>query len=207
GGVWEQQLLFDVTAYDFELDETIVIQRTPDGAEYFVNAGNTSQKGLEARVSWAPTMNSSLLSAFKIWTSYTYNHYRFEEYIQDGNDYSGNRLTGVAPTIALLGIDMAFKKVYVNVTANYTDAIPLNDANTEYADYYFLLGGRLGYRTNLKNVLPFEVFAGIDNALDEKYSLGNDLNAIGGRYYNAASPRNYYVGLNFGFFPPKKGTR
>jgi iron complex outermembrane receptor protein len=207
GGLWKQQLLFDVNAYDFELDETIVIQRTSSGAEYFVNAGNTSQKGLEARVTWAPTMNSSLLSALKIWTSYTYNHYRFEEYIQDGNDYSGNRLTGVAPTIALLGIDMTFQKVYLNITTNYTDAIPLNDANTEYADYYLLLGGRLGYRTTLKNVLPFEVFAGIDNALDETYSLGNDLNAIGGRYYNAASPRNYYIGLNFGFFPPKKGTR
>jgi iron complex outermembrane receptor protein len=207
GGLWKQQLLFDVNAYDFELDETIVIQRTSSGAEYFVNAGNTSQKGLEARVTWAPTMNSSLLSALKIWTSYTYNHYRFEEYIQDGNDYSGNRLTGVAPTIALLGIDMTFQKVYLNITTNYTDAIPLNDANTEYSDYYLLLGGRLGYRTTLKNVLPFEVFAGIDNALDETYSLGNDLNAIGGRYYNAASPRNYYIGLNFGFFPPKKGTR
>jgi iron complex outermembrane receptor protein len=191
GGLWKQQLLFDVNAYDFELDETIVIQRTSSGAEYFVNAGNTSQKGLEARVTWAPTMNSSLLSALKIWTSYTYNHYRFEEYIQDGNDYSGNRLTGVAPTIALLGIDMTFQKVYLNITTNYTDAIPLNDANTEYSDYYLLLGGRLGYRTTLKNVLPFEVFAGIDNALDETYSLGNDLNAIGGRYYNAASPRNY----------------
>jgi iron complex outermembrane recepter protein len=199
GGLWKQQLLFDVNAYDFELDETIVIQRTSSGAEYFVNAGNTSQKGLEARVTWAPTMNSSLLSALKIWTSYTYNHYRFEEYIQDGNDYSGNRLTGVAPTIALLGIDMTFQKVYLNITTNYTDAIPLNDANTEYSDYYLLLGGRLGYRTTLKNVLPFEVFAGIDNALDETYSLGNDLNAIGGRYYNAASPRNYYIGLNFGF--------
>ncbi|HMG91527.1 MAG TPA: TonB-dependent receptor [Chryseolinea sp.] len=206
GGFWKQQLLFDVSTYDFELDETIVIQRTPDGAEYFVNAGNTSQKGVEARVTWTPTMNSSFLSGLKIWTSYTYNHYRFEEYIQDGNDYSGNRLTGVAPTIALLGIDMTLQKVYLNVTTNYTDAIPLNDANTEYADYYFLLGGRVGYRTNLKNVLPFEIFAGIDNALDETYSLGNDLNAIGGRFYNAAAPRNYYFGLNFGFLPRKKGT-
>ena len=43
--------------------------------------------------------------------------------------------------------------------------------------------------------------------LDEKYSLGNDLNAIGGRYYNAAAPINYYFGLNLGFFPPKKDTR
>jgi iron complex outermembrane receptor protein len=207
GGFWKRQLLFDVNAYDFELDETIVIQRNSDGAEYFVNAGNTSQKGIEARVTWTPTLNSSFLSGLKIWMSYTYNHYRFEEYIQDGNDYSGNRLTGVAPTIALLGIDMTFQKVYLNVTSNYTDAIPLNDANTEYAEHYLLLGGRVGYRTKLKDVLPFELFAGIDNALDEKYSLGNDLNAVGGRYYNAAAPRNYYVGLNFGFMPPKKGSR
>jgi iron complex outermembrane receptor protein len=39
------------------------------------------------------------------------------------------------------------------------------------------------------------VYAGIGNLLNEKYSLGNDLNAIGNRYYNAAAPRNYYVGL------------
>ncbi|HEY5916759.1 MAG TPA: TonB-dependent receptor [Chryseolinea sp.] len=207
GGFWKQQLLFDVNAYDFELDETIVIQRTSSGAEYFVNAGNTSQKGVEARVTWAPTITSSFLSAFKLWMSYTYNHYRFEEYVQDGNDYSGNRLTGIAPTIALLGVDVTLQRLYVNITMNYTDAIPLNDANTEYADDYILLGARLGYRTTLSKVLPFEIFAGVDNALDEKYSLGNDLNAIGGRYYNAAAPINYYFGLNFGFFPPKKDTR
>ena len=147
------------------------------------------------------------MSALKIWLSYTYNHYRFEEYIQDGNDYSGNRLTGVAPTIALMGIDMTFQKLYLNLTANFTDAIPLNDANTEYARDYFLLGGRIGYRTILSKVMPCEIFVGVDNSLDEKYSLGNDLNAVGGRYYNAAAPKNYYFGLNFGFFPPKKGTR
>lgn len=206
GGLWKQQLLFDINGYDFELDETIVIQRTPDGADYFVNAGNTSQKGIEARVTWVPHISSSFLTAFKLWTSYTYNHYRFEDYVQDGNDYSGNRLTGVAPTVALVGLDLTFKKIYLNVTSNYTDAIPLNDANSEYADHYILLGARVGYRANL-SALPFEVFAGADNLLDEKYSLGNDLNAAGGRYYNAAAPRNYYVGLNLGPLLAKKGNK
>ena len=42
-----------------------------------------------------------------------------------------------------------------------------------------------------------DAFGGIDNAFDKVYSLGNDLNAIGGRYYNAAAPRNFYVGLKF----------
>jgi iron complex outermembrane recepter protein len=207
GGFWKQQLLFDINGYDFELDETIVIQRTSDGAEYFVNAGNTSQKGIEARITWAPQTGSSFLTAFKMWTSYTYNHYRFEEYVQDGNDYSGNRLTGVAPTIALFGLDLTFNKVYLNITTNYTDAIPLNDANTEYAESYFLLGGRVGYRADQNKTFPIEVFAGVDNVLDEKYSLGNDLNAVGGRYYNAAAPRNFYVGVNLGVFPSKKSSQ
>jgi len=204
GGLWKQQVVFDLNAYNFQLDETIVIQRTADGAEYFVNAGETSQRGIELKLSWMPHIESKFLSAVKVWTSYTYNHYRFEDYVQDGNDYSGNRLTGVAPTIALFGTDLTFRKIYFNVTANYTDAIPLNDANSEYASSYFLLGGRLGYRTIFSDRFPFEIFTGIDNALDERYSLGNDLNAVGGRYYNAAARANYYVGVSLGLFGAKK---
>lgn len=203
GSALKQRLQFDVTAYDFQLDETIVIQRTADGAEYFVNAGETSQRGLEAKLSWVPDLGSGFISMFKIWTSYTYNHYRFSDYVQDGNDFSGNRLTGIAPTIALVGADVSFAGCYVNLTANYTDAIPLNDANSEYASEYLLFGGRLGYKGTFTKNFPFEVFSGIDNALDKRYSLGNDLNAVGGRYYNAAARRNFYVGITLSPFLKK----
>jgi iron complex outermembrane receptor protein len=37
--------------------------------------------------------------------------------------------------------------------------------------------------------------AGVDNLLNQTYSLGNDINAFGGRYFNAAAKRNYFVGL------------
>jgi iron complex outermembrane recepter protein len=194
GSIAKGQIRYDIAAYDFRLDETIVIQRTADGAEYFVNAGETSQRGLEATVTWQPNLASKLLD-ISLWTSYTYNHYRFKNYENDGNDFSGNRLTGVAPTIVLWGVDFSISKFYFNATANYTDALPLNDANTEYASEYFLLGARIGYRSPTERNIRFEVFTGIDNALDKKYSLGNDLNAVGGRYYNAAAPRNYYIGL------------
>lgn len=195
GNLAKRQLHYDVSAYDFRLDETIVIQRTTDGAEFFVNAGKTSQRGLEATLSWTPNLNSKFITAFSLWSSYTYNRYRFKNYANDGTDFSGKRLTGVAPTIALWGIDITVKKIYANITANYTDALPLNDANTQYASDYFLLGGRIGYRSTVSKNFAFEVFGGIDNALDKRYSLGNDLNAIGGRYYNTAAPRNFYVGL------------
>ena len=39
-------------------------------------------------------------------------------------------------------------------------------------------------------------YAGADNLLDEMYSLGNDINAVSNRFYNAAPRRNYYVGLS-----------
>ncbi len=195
GSLLDQQLMFDVTGYDFKLDETIVIQRTADGAEYFVNAGETSQRGIEAKVTWSPSMTNKIFTDFKIWSSYTYNHYRFADYVQDDVNYSGNRLTGIAPTIAVFGADATIWKFYFNITASYTDAIPLNDANTDYASEYFLLGSRIGYKTKLTANLPIEIFAGIDNALDKTYSLGNDLNAIGGRYFNAAPGRNFFGGV------------
>ncbi len=104
----------------------------------------------------------------------------------------------MAPAIFVFGTDIQFKKkFYINLTGNFSDRLPLNDANTDIAREYFLLGTRLGYK--LLGRLPLDIFAGIDNAFDQKYSLGNDLNAVGGRYYNAAPGRNYFAGISVRF--------
>jgi iron complex outermembrane receptor protein len=199
GSLLNHHLLFDAAFFIFKLDETIVIQREEDGADYFVNAGKTDQRGIEARVTWNQVMEGSTFSLFNAWVSYAYSHFRFSDYVQDGVDYSGNRLTGVAPTVATVGLDATIWKFYANATVAYVDAIPMNDANTEYSDEYVLAGGRIGFKTKFGKHVPIEVFTGIDNALDKRYSLGNDLNAVGGRYYNAAPGRNYYAGLTFRF--------
>ena len=190
------QLDAGLSLYNFELKDAIVIQRDATGADYFVNAGGTTQEGAELMVAWSSKLELKKLALLKIWSSYTYNHYRFSNYVNDGINYSGNALTGVAPTILVGGADIQWRNgLYVNLTANYTDRLPLNDANTDYASDYFLVGGRVGYRWARR--LPIEFFAGVDNALDQRYSLGNDLNAAGGRYYNAAAPRNYFAGIVF----------
>jgi iron complex outermembrane recepter protein len=200
GKLLHNQLSFDVAAYNFNLKETIVIRREEDGAEYFVNAGSTAQKGLEVQLAWMPQLaEHSLLSNIKVWTSVTLNNYQFKDYAKDTISYAGNKLTGVAPQIYVAGLDLSFRfGVYTNITFNHTDAIPLNDANSDYASAYNLLGGRLGYRKSWSK-LSLDLFAGVDNALNEKYSLGNDLNAIGKRYYNAAPTINFYSGVKIGF--------
>ncbi|HMC84261.1 MAG TPA: hypothetical protein VKI61_01995, partial [Chitinophagaceae bacterium] len=74
--------------------------------------------------------------------------------------------------------------------------IPMNDANTDFASSYNLLGTRIGYRKIFSSVMV-NVFAGADNLFNMHYSLGNDINAAAGRYYNAAPGVNYYGGLSF----------
>jgi len=193
-GKFLKQFDFSIAAYDFEMKNAIVIQRAADGADYFVNAGSTVQKGLEGFLGWNHTMNG-FINSLRIFTSVTINHYRFKEYEQSGVDYSGNPLTGVAPDIIVGGLDINTKPgLYLNITTNYTDHIPLSDAADQYAADYVLLGSRIGMKRSIKKV-HYEIFAGIDNALDQKYSLGNDLNAAGGRYYNVAAGRNYFAGL------------
>ena len=197
GNLLDRKLGYDVAIYDFKLRNTIVVQRNEEGADYFVNAGKTSQRGIEAMVFFEMANEEEFLSRFRIWASYAYQHYRFKKYAPLDADYSGNALTGVAPTIFSGGLDVNLhEKLSTNLTVNYVDHIPLNDANTAFAEAYVLLGLRAGWNTTLPRANRLEVFAGIDNAFDEIYSLGNDLNAFGGRYYNAAMPRNYYAGIS-----------
>jgi iron complex outermembrane receptor protein len=130
-----------------------------------------------------------------IWSSLTINNYEFKKYTQAGQDFSGNSLTGIPPQVAVFGFDLRLKSgLYVNATSFYTDKIPLNDGNTAFASSYWSVGAKVGYNGRWGRV-PIEPFAGINNALNETYSLGNDLNAVGGRYYNAAAPRNYFLGI------------
>ena len=47
-----------------------------------------------------------------------------------------------------------------------------------------------------ESAYKLEIFAGADNLFNTKYSLGNDINAAAGRYYNAAAGVNYFAGIS-----------
>jgi len=192
-------------AYLFQLSDAITIRRNEDGGEYFVNAGGARQKGFEFNFSYSPQLGEgNFISALRLWTTATINRYTFSNYVKDTISYSGNKLTGVSPNIVVVAGDIVFNdNIYCNVTSSFTDRIPLDDANTAFANQYFLLGARVGYRPSIKKI-SMDIFAGADNLLNQTYSLGNDLNAQGSRYYNAAAGRNYYFGLKFKFNNPVK---
>lgn len=184
---------FQLALYDFQLSDAIVLQRDSSGADYYINGGDTHQRGIELNGTWNHSW-STFVKSLRITTSVAYQPYRFGNYVNDGNDYSGNPITGVPAVNVVVGADAELKNgFYARTTFTYVDRISLNDAATDYASAYFLAGARLGLKLNGK--LPLDAYAGVDNAFNQRCSLGNDLNAAGKRYFNAAPPANFYVGL------------
>ena len=200
GDLLKHHLQIDVNVYEFNLTNAIVRRVADNGGEYFVNAGGTQQKGLEAAVAYYLFRDKKqFISSLKIWSSLTLNDYNFKNYKMGNADYTNHELTGVPKEIWVSGIDIeTIKGFYLNTTYNYTSKLPLTDANNFYAADYHLLQCKLGYKHAFKKTM-MEVFAGADNILNENYSLGNDINAVGNRFYNAAPLRNYFAGIGVGF--------
>lgn len=186
---------FDAALYSFSLSNAIVRRNNAAGAEYFVNAGGTSQNGAELMIKyqWLAHPHGSL-KALRTWMSFSYQPYTFSDYRQGAVEYAGNRLTGVPRTILVTGVDLLMKRWYLNCSVNAASSLPLTDANDAIAEPYQLVQVKLGYRLS-----RFEVYAGADNILDQRYSLGNDINAAGKRYYNPAPSFNIFAGFRVSF--------
>jgi iron complex outermembrane receptor protein len=189
---------FDVAVYQFRLKQTIVRRSVESGAEYFINAGATNQKGLEAQIGYNLVIPkpSNFWQNLRIWNSTTVTNYRFKNYQQGAADVSGNRVTGVPPLVVVTGFDAETRVgLYAHVTHQFIDKFPLDDANTAKSDIARMLNATIGFRKVFAKRWTVDAFVSGDNLLDQTYSLGYDLNAFGGRYYNAAPRRNFTGGL------------
>ncbi len=200
GRVAKQRIWLDANIFYFQLKDAIVQRRDASGADFFTNAGSTRQWGIELASRYTP-LQQNLNFRWQPWFSYTYHPFEYRDFTQLEADYSGNRIPGIARQTVAAGLDLeVFQKATVHLTYQYVDPIFLNDANSAKATAYQLLGAKLGavlYKWNSKKGNTGEIswFAGADNLLNQNYSLGNDINAVGGRYYNAAARRNYFTGI------------
>ncbi len=203
GSSVDNRFEYDAAVYYFKLQQAIVRRTDNVGAEYFVNAGGTNQKGVELSAGYSLIRNpSACISLVKLSSGFTFNDYIFTNYRVDNTDYSNNELTGVPKYNWVSGLDINTSKgFYFHTTFTYISKLPLNDANDAYAKAYNLLQGKIGWKGKIGSTTTLELYGGADNILNEKYSLGNDINAVppAKRYYNPSPLRNYYGGLILGF--------
>ncbi|MER3499010.1 MAG: TonB-dependent receptor [Chitinophagaceae bacterium] len=193
------KLYSELTAFYYRLKNAIVQRRDSSNADYFINAGSTKQKGIEWLLAYQLFQLPGFVSCSDLRLSYTFNQFSYQQFKQLNNDYSGKKLPGVAPNTLNLAASFVTKTNF-SLGANYffSNKIFLNDLNSEKTKAYHLVSAKLNYTFINKN-WKIDFFAGAENLLDETYSLGNDINAAGGRYYNAAAKRNFYAGLTTSF--------
>ena len=186
----DETMYLDASVFYYKLNNAIVSNTDANGEQYYTNSGGTNQPGFELYFTdWLIRQNtSSFIRGLQFNESATIDKFRFST--------THNQLTGVPEQVYVTSVQVNFpQQLFVYAEHNYTARIPLNDANSAFAPAYNLLAAKVGWKHSLSRKSNFEIYGGVDNILNEKYSLGDDLNAVGGRYYNAAALRNYYVGM------------
>jgi iron complex outermembrane recepter protein len=203
---FNKRLYLEVIGFYFELENAIVDRKDSSNNDYYVNAGSSTQKGIESQLSYQLLPSAfGLINSARIWAAYTLDNFTYGDFKKANVDYDGKHFPGVANNTFTGGVDLNSRPgIFLHLTYYYSDKMPLDDANTSYAGAYQLVGGRIGYATTLQK-LYLTFFTGVNNAFNAKYSLGDDINAAAGRYYNAAPTANYFVGLTLNYNQsPKK---
>jgi len=190
----KHQIYFDINVFYFRLQNTIVERRDSSGGDYYLNSGSTTQAGVEAYLKYK-VIAAKQLNTF-LWLGYSGYSFHYEKFVQLTTDYSGKALPGTPNNTISAGVSLALNVgLYADVNNYFCDRIALNDANTAYSASYNLLGCKIGYKKAMRKYF-FDIYAGANNILNQEYSLGNDINAINGRYYNTAPLLNYYAGIS-----------
>ncbi|MGN8072706.1 TonB-dependent receptor [Mucilaginibacter sp. SG564] len=200
----DETMFLDVSAFYYRISNAIVRRVNADETEHYINAGGTNQPGVELSFTdWLIRPNSThFVRGLQFNESYTLSKFTFRNYVDavTNASYSGNNLTGVPQNVFVSSLQLRVPyNLSVFAQHNYTSKIPLNDGNTVYAGSYNLLQAKVSWQPTIGHTTHLEIYAGADNILNQKYSLGNDLNAVGNRYYNASPLRNYTVGMGVVF--------
>ena len=186
------RLQYELAFYTVNVTNGLVSFERPDGVVFFTNAGKTSRNGVEMLVEWVP--DASLSAMF----SYTYQDFRFDKFILDGDDFSGNVEPGTAPHQVFAGLTHRTPYGLTSIAqVRWVDEYFVNNPNTAtnwaftVVDLRFALDRRWGDST-------FRPFIGIDNLFDERYNAWTITNGFGGRYYDPSPGREVY-GVTVGF--------
>ncbi len=199
-GFLKEKFSYDVTLFHMEIRNLLVARRTDFDQFVGVNAGASTHSGLEAAFSYQ-FLEKKVKTQLSIFANAHLGRYRFADFVDDGEDYSGNQLTGVPAASLHAGIDFhSAPGFYARLNGQYVSAMPMRDDNSIFSEAFELLNAKAGWRKKLGKRWEMELFGGINNLLDSQYAsmILPNASAFGGnapRYYYPGLPRNYYGGM------------
>ena len=189
-----KSLIMEFSAYYLIVKNLLVAERTGDDAYMGINAGRTNNQGLEFSVNYEVINRPKWSSFFRMNANLT--RYRFADFVDNGNDYSGNKLTGTpsSTTNWMLETKLA-SGFFLNLHVQTVGRMPIQDNNSLFSDAYQLTNLMGGYNQSF-NHLSFSISAGVQNLLDTRYASMILINATSTanqppRYYYPGLPRNF----------------
>ena len=179
-----------------EIKDLLVAKRIDDDQYVGINAGKTLHQGIEIAIKHNWQINTIFSIASYISTSL--GKYEFVTFVDNGTDFSGNKLTGVAANKANLGVSVNTNfGFYLSSDFQFVDEIPLNDANSVFSDAYKIINLKSGHRFEILPNLTTHLSAGINNVNNQKYASLILPNAAA---FGNATPRYYYPGLPANYY-------
>ncbi len=169
----------------FELDEF-------PGRDFYKNSARSTRKGIELEVSMNP------LKYWYIDGALTIADYSFDDFVESGQDFSGNDIPGVPQRHG--SISLSYRQdngLRAGLLLRSTGSIALNNKNDVYDRAYSLLSFSAGHSWKMKGFM-ISPFFGIENLLDTFYHDNIRINAFGGRYYEPGPGVYFYGGVRMG---------
>ncbi len=210
GNFLKSRLQYDLALFKMDMKGELIAQSVQQGITIYNNAGKTSHDGVELALSYPliKPEDEQPISSLRPFATLTYSDFTFKDYqvLNAQNEvtssFNGNQLTGIAPWVWNAGLDVESNiGVYFYGNYFYSDALPMNDANTAEHPAYGVLNAKIGYRKMIGKSFEVNLYMGVDNVLNESYSSIVSLNAVGyggaaAPYFNPSPKRNGYGGLN-----------
>jgi iron complex outermembrane recepter protein len=204
GKLLNRRLFYDLSVYQMWVQDLLVAERVGEDAWVGRNAGASLHRGIESELQWT-FMNRTAhrgagLQELSLRANFTYNHFRFTDFLDRGTDYSGNKIPGVPEHFAWTGIyGQNGWGIYLMPSVQVVGPMAMNDANTRTAGGYALFNLVGGYRPAFR-FFTADIFVRANNLLNEHYASMILVNAptFGNtqpRYYYPGLPRHFMVGL------------
>lgn len=199
----QRRFQLNLSIYQMNINNLLVGERINEDQFVGNNAGKTRHRGLEIGLSynWYISKNFQL-SPF---VNYTLTDHSFIEFEDEGEDFSGNPLTGVPKHRSTSGIQLRiFEDFYWNTTYQHVSEIPLTNVADLYSDAFNVFNTRIGYLKKLSAHFTIGADFGINNVFDKVYAQSVLINTSGfggnePRYFYPGDERNYYGSIRLGY--------
>jgi outer membrane receptor protein involved in Fe transport len=185
----------EVNLYRLDGENEIISVQQNDGSTEKENAGKTQHQGIEYTLNYKPIQDLAIRFSGANAT------HTFIDFIEEGNNYNGNKMSTAPEFIAnseITYLPRFFKGFRIAVEWQRLGKYYLDNNNTEEYDGFNLINLRMAYAYK-----SFDFWINTLNLTNENYATVVSKSKWG-KSYRSGNPRTFNVGIGYKFAKQKK---